>query len=322
LRPLLALAGGIWSPASDRRLNVLIFHRVRPVRDLLFPGEPDHSDFANCMQVVAEHFNCLTLDHAVDLLASSHPIPPRAVAISFDDGYADNCTEAMPILQRLDLKATFFVASGFLDGGCMWNDEAIELLRDFQGDRIDLRSVGMNVEPCATLEERRALIDNFLASLKYRESVARREALDALREITGGKPAPALMMTHKQLCEMRDAGMGIGGHTLGHPILARMNNKLASREIGEDRERLAAILGAPPKLFAYPNGKPGQDYRAEHAAMVRAAGYRAAFSTAWGAARKGVDLFQIPRFTPWDRDPTRFALRLVHNYTRTDFAKS
>ena len=65
--------------------------------------------------------------------------------------------------------------------------------------------------------------------------------------------------------------------------------------------------------FAYPNGKPGRDYRADHAKMVREIGFDAAVSTAHGAARAGSDLYQLPRFTPWDRGSARFMLRMAQN---------
>ena len=58
---------------------------------------------------------------------------------------------------------------------------------------------------------------------------------------------------------------------------------------------------------------PGQDYGAEHVALARQAGYRAAVSTSWGASSSASDIFQLARFTPWDRAPRRFALRLLQN---------
>ncbi|WP_265941706.1 polysaccharide deacetylase family protein [Dechloromonas sp. A34] len=239
----------ILMPAARQHLNVLIFHRVRPVRDPLFPGEPDRIEFDRCMRMVAENFNCLPLDQAIDMLGSRQRLPKNAVAITFDDGYSDNRTEALPILQRHGLTATFFVASGFLDGGCMWNDEAIELVRNYRGDTLDLQSLGIDLLPSATVTERAALLERLLNSLKYREPAERRVALDELRTITGGDVPRDLMMTTAQVREMRDAGMGIGGHTVGHPILARIDLQHARREIGEDRERLTDLLGQPPDFL-------------------------------------------------------------------------
>jgi peptidoglycan/xylan/chitin deacetylase (PgdA/CDA1 family) len=121
------------------------------------------------------------------------------------------------------------------------------------------------------------------------------------------------MMRDDEVRALRDAGMEIGAHTATHPILTRLPPAEARREIDDSRDRLAAILNEPVSLFAYPNGKPGQDYAPEHVRMVRDAGFSAAVSTAWGVASPGSDVFQLPRFTPWDRGPAKFALRLLLN---------
>jgi hypothetical protein len=92
-----------------------------------------------------------------------------------------------------------------------------------------------------------------------------------------------------------------------------LHSATALAEIADGKHRLEEIIGAPVTLFAYPNGKPGQDYAAEHVRMVREAGFSAAVSTAAGVAAEGSDLFQLPRFTPWDRKPAAFALRLLLN---------
>ena len=66
--------------------------------------------------------------------------------------------------------------------------------------------------------------------------------------------------------------------------------------------------------FAYPNGKPGRDYTPRDVALARDAGFELAVSTAWGAANRARDPFQIPRVAPWDRDALRFGLRLARAY--------
>jgi peptidoglycan/xylan/chitin deacetylase (PgdA/CDA1 family) len=322
LRSIVSLAAGIYSPPDAKPLNIIMFHRVRPSEDPIFPEEPDSAQFDRLMGALASSFNCLALDQAVAMLRAGTPLPSRALAITFDDGYADNCTVALPILKRHGLTATFFVASGFLDGGVMWNDEVIELIRCYPNPTIDLGAFGLGTFPSATPAERRLLIDKLLMEIKYRHPLARREALDTLSEITGGKVPRDLMMTKDQVRKLHSSGMSIGGHTLGHPILSSLDATQAMNEIGADRENLTSILGTAPELFAYPNGKPGKDYHSEHPGMVRTAGYTAAFSTAWGAARHGDDLLQIPRFTPWDKNVARFALRLAHNYSRTSFASA
>jgi len=128
------------------------------------------------------------------------------------------------------------------------------------------------------------------------------------------------MMSSEQVRSHFAAGMTIGGHTVTHPILARLAPEAARREIVDGRERLAEIIGDRIEVFAYPSGRPGRDYGPEHARMVRDCGFKAAVSTAWGVASTGADHLQLPRFTPWDRSRGRFGLRLAQNLRRTQYA--
>jgi peptidoglycan/xylan/chitin deacetylase (PgdA/CDA1 family) len=111
--------------------------------------------------------------------------------------------------------------------------------------------------------------------------------------------------------------MQIGAHTITHPILARLSADDAVREMRDGRVRLESIVEAPVTTFAYPNGRLGEDYRAEHATLARELGFEVAVSTNPGAARAGGDLMQLPRFTPWDRTRLRFGMRLLANLAST-----
>ena len=111
--------------------------------------------------------------------------------------------------------------------------------------------------------------------------------------------------------------MEIGGHTVCHPILTSIDNMAATAEIENGKLYLESITEKPVRIFAYPNGKPETDYHTAHVKMVKELGFDAAVSTAWGVAKQGCDLFQLPRFTPWDASITRFSLRMLGNLSRT-----
>src|SRR4029453_16058094 len=81
-------------------------------------------------------------------------LPPRALTITFDDGYADNCTVALPILQRHELRAAFFIATDYLDGGRMWNDTVIEAVRGCSRSALNLDDLDLGVHPLGTPEEK------------------------------------------------------------------------------------------------------------------------------------------------------------------------
>lgn len=299
-------------PGSRSRLSVLIFHRVRARADPLFPSEPDAVEFEAQLRWVQGWFNVLPLPAAVAGLREG-TLPARPLCITFDDGYADNATLALPILRKLGLHATFFVATGYLDGGRMWNDTVIEAVRRAAGPRLELAALGLGSHAIGSDAERRAAIDALLRALKYLPHARREGKAQAVADVVGARLPNDLMMTERQVRELHAAGMAIGAHTVTHPILAGLSDAAARAEIAESKRVLERLLGAEVALFAYPNGRPGQDYTAAHVAMVRELGFAAAVSTAAGAATVGGDLHQIPRFTPWDKTRWRYGLRLARN---------
>lgn len=309
-RPLLRLL----SPGGSEGLSILIFHRVLPQKDPLFPGEIDAMEFDWLLGLLKSCFTIIPLSEAVNKLREGK-LPPRAACITFDDGYADNSEIALPILQRHQLHATFFIATGFIDGGRMWNDSVIELVRRAQCGQIDTRSIGLGTHPIETIAQRQAAIPALISQLKYLPLDERLAQVQRLVDIVGIELPTDLMMTSAQVQKLYHGGMEIGGHTVNHPILAKTSNDVARNEIAEGKARLEDLIKQPLRLFAYPNGKPNEDYLAQHVEMVKDLKFEGAVSTSWGSAKKQVDLYQLPRFTPWDRTKLRFLLRIARNLT-------
>lgn len=301
------------SPAgTNAALSVLIFHRVLPAPDPIFPGEITAVQFDQIISWLKLAFNILPLDEAMQRLQSAS-LPARAAALTFDDGYEDNYSQALPILQRHGVTSTFFVASGYLNGGVMWNDIIIESIRRTSLDVLDLSSLGLGIFNLSGAEQRRIAIETLIGATKYRVWAERQQIVESIAELAGGMIPLDLMMSSEQVLGLRRAGMLIGAHTVSHPILARLPEAEVRQEIADGRDFLEGVIKERVRLFAYPNGKPGEDYRPVDVSTVRQLGFDAAMSTAWGAARRGTDVFQVPRFSPWDRTQLRFLLRMAAN---------
>jgi peptidoglycan/xylan/chitin deacetylase (PgdA/CDA1 family) len=292
-------------------LSILIYHRVLAHADPLLPGAPSQAAFARQMLLVRRWFRVMPLPHALDLLEQGR-LPARALAITFDDGYADNAELALPVLRSLDLGATFFIASAYLDGGRMWNDDVIEHVRQAPDGVLDGGIVGLGPLPVRSPAQRLAALEKLLMALKYRPH-AERQVLAAQLAPPAHRP---LMMTSNQVRLLHRHGMTIGGHTHSHPILARLDDSAAQHEIARNKALLERLTDAPVELFAYPNGKPGIDFDSRHVAMVRALGFRAALTTAPGVTRLDTDRFQLPRYTAWQPDRLRFLAGLLRNRCR------
>lgn len=300
---------------ANARLNTFIFHRVLPEPDPIFPDETDAKRFDEILGWITQWFNVIPLEEAVSRLRSNS-LPPRAAAITFDDGYEDNFSIAMPLLKKHGISATFFIATGFLNGGRMWNDSVIEAIRRTAKPSLDLTSIGLDKTPVASLQEKRAAIATIIGALKYDQFDTRRTKTESIGQLAGIKLPTDLMMTTDQVQQMHTQGMQIGAHTVNHPILAKIDLKTAENEILESKLFLEDLLKEPIKLFAYPNGRPGQDYLAEHAALTHKLGFTAAVSTSWGIANAETDPFNLPRFTPWDKGQFSFSTRVLRNYVQ------
>ncbi len=317
---MIGALASLLSPAGRRaRLQILIFHRVLAQPDPLFPGETDAARFDRICGWVRRWFKVLPLDEAVQMRAEGR-LPARALSITFDDGYADNHDVALPILRRHGLTACFFIATGYLGGGRMFNDGVVELVRRSTLPQLPLDGLPLSIPgalPLGDLPARRAAITTLIDALKYRPVAERLEFVRVLQARAGVEALPDdLMMRPDQVVALHGAGMQIGAHTVTHPILARLSAEEARAEIERSKAVLEEMLGRRVGLFAYPNGRPGTDYDADSVRLVRQAGFDAAVSTAWGSNRADTDTFQLARFTPWDRTRARFGARLLVNLRR------
>jgi len=310
-----SLLGSV-SPAGPRaRLSTLIFHRVTPEVDPMFPGEVDARRFDAICGWLRRWTNVLPLEEAVDRMCDGS-LPARAMCITFDDGYADSHDVALPILKRHGLNATFFVASGFIGGGIMWNDRISEAVRLCSGRSLSIPEGLIPERRSLDLSDwvqRRRAVDDLLEALKYLPLAQRMQQSDAIVAASGVHLPADLMMSKSQVAGLVRAGMHVGGHTVNHPILTRIAEEAALREMLEGKSALEEMIQQPVRLFAYPNGRPDTDYSLRDVSLAERAGFKAAFCTARGSASKGDDIFQLPRSTPRGSTRLRFGVRLALN---------
>ncbi len=215
------------------------------------------------------------------------------VAMSFDDGYADNVTIALPLLRSAGARATFYLTAGLMEErrAAWWDDlaHALETARvpafDWRGPdgrdaRLDLSS------PRARSAALRAL----LPQLRL-DPAARNAALARLREATGAEAAPCAFSTWAEAGRLAETGMEIGAHTLTHPHLSLLDPAAQRAEIGGSVALIERRLGTRPVGFAYPGG----DLDGASVAAVREAGMTHAVTTRAGDVAPGHDRYTLPR---------------------------
>ena len=305
LTRLLSLGG------ASRIHQILIFHRVMKQPDPLMPSEFTGPKFAQLLDFLKARFTVLTLGEAWQALQAG-TLPPRSISITFDDGYQDNYTEARALLVERGLPATFFIATAFLDGGRMWNDTILEVIRRLPDGHHDLTDLGLGAIDLGGTASRAAAAEKTIYAVMFKPQAERQAIVDALAERVDGLP-DNLMMTSEQVKAMHAEGMEIGGHTRTHPILKVLDDDVAFAEIRDGKSDLEAILQEPVRVFAYPNGKYDRDFGEEHQKMVEELEFDLAVSTNRGVSRVDSDAYRLPRFTPWKPPGTGFSIDLLRN---------
>lgn len=311
--PLIRTIGDAIAPrsAGQGRLCIVNYHRILEAPDPLLDSEPTVDTFRWQMDLLADCFNVLPLHEAVTRL-NDGSLPPRAVAITFDDGYRSTHDLALPVLRSRSLPATVFVTTGHLhDDSSMWNDIILETIRRHAGGTLDLETLGLGIHSLVTVDERRQAASRLTEQCKYLPPEGRRKVIDLFKARLGKDLRRELMLTPDMVRTLSRSDVEIGGHTVTHPILACLDDEDARREIRDNKLQLETITGRPARLFAYPNGKRNADFDLRHVRMVQEAGYEAAFTTAVGPATRGDDPYQYPRSRPWDSHPFMFAMRLL-----------
>jgi peptidoglycan/xylan/chitin deacetylase (PgdA/CDA1 family) len=305
LRAILALR----SNRSSDWLSILTYHR--------FPSDNGVEHFDDgVIDTTAEefetHVSCLkryfTIVGADELraLGTGAKLPPNPVAITFDDGYLDCYTRALPILQRHDCKAIFFVATSIIsDRKLYWWDRIAYVVKHTQQERLLLRyPIPLEIP----LDESRSLTVERLLRLVKRQQLAQPFELEPfLDELTEVAQVPwsrdleracadRLLMTWDQIRALRRAGMDVQSHTRSHRILQTLSSSELDEELAGSREDLGRELGELPHMIAYPGGNP-----IAHASPIRSAlqmsGYTLGLNNITGptALNRQVDPFDIRR---------------------------
>jgi peptidoglycan/xylan/chitin deacetylase (PgdA/CDA1 family) len=215
--------------------------------------------------------------------------PRRTVALSFDDGYADNVRRALPLLAAAGARATFFLTAGLIEERrAPWWDE---LAHRLAASRMGRLAHGGRVYELADEAGRRRALRALLPAFRV-PPVAQRSLLEDLAGRLGvPDPAPCELATWGECAALREAGMEVGAHTLTHPFLSTLPATRQAAEIGGSFDLLERRLGERPRGFAYPGG----DHDARSVAAARAAGAAWAVTTRAGENRPGEPAFELAR---------------------------
>jgi peptidoglycan/xylan/chitin deacetylase (PgdA/CDA1 family) len=285
-------------------LPILTYHRVLPEAAAAaypFGGMTMPLDqFEAQMAHLAARYKPLGIGEALRLLASGD-LDPRAVVVTFDDGYRDNFEHAYPVLERLGIQATFFVVTGALDGAArLWWDEVADLTAAMsrrRGTGSDTPSLPGHWDSLiggrGGAVDHRIMAQRLVGGLNAAPRTERLRILSALRECAGPEPrsGESAMMTWDQARTMSRSGHTIGAHTVTHAFLDELDEGEARAEIERSIARVAEAVGRPARFFSYPRGRVS----AQAKRLLEEAGIVAAVTTDAGRNRRGADPFALRR---------------------------
>jgi peptidoglycan/xylan/chitin deacetylase (PgdA/CDA1 family) len=304
-------------PAWERGGLVFMFHAVAD-EPSPFRLAVSRSSFEQFCQVAAQEYEVLPLAE-LESRRRAGTLPARAIAITFDDGWADNHDVVWPMLREHGLPATVFVTTGAIGGErLLWFHRLAHIFETTRPEELPV-SVGPWTFTLDTDAERIATVGRVAADLKKMPSSQREEHLAELAEafhVSDFSPLAREMLTWDQLRAMDAGGFTVEAHTVTHPILSTEPIEIAAREIAECREVLREKLGRSVDLFAYPNGK-GEDFDEEIVRATERAGFRAAFTAEWGAVSPSNDPYRVPRVTTYAASPAELYLQIERFFYMT-----
>jgi peptidoglycan/xylan/chitin deacetylase (PgdA/CDA1 family) len=277
------------------RLLVLMWHNVEGT--WCYPSAPGAGTrgLAHQLRRLRQLATVVPLQDALEALAAGRPLPPRAVAITFDDGYRDNLEVAAPLLQDLGMPATFFLVPGVLSGDVRpwW-----EILAwGFTRARPKLVNWDGRTLPTGGRQGWRSF--QWLARrLKPLDLATREERVGELLSVLepeGQAGEGRLFLDWDGARELVRRGFTVGSHSMRHAILSREDPEAQAADLVSSRRQLAAEVGVPVDLLAYPNGTRA-DYDAHTVRAAVHAGHSHALGAHAGVNGPSTPSYAHPRF--------------------------
>jgi peptidoglycan/xylan/chitin deacetylase (PgdA/CDA1 family) len=297
---VMRLAAGFRAPGAA----ILMYHSVmeNPMCQENLLGGIGHSRdaFREQMQLLERHYLPVSLDHVKNFVLGQGELPNRAVAVTFDDGYADNYEIAAPILNEVGVPATFYITVDCVAHGKLpwparlrfafhssrkgsWSDASGKAwpLHD-RGERE--RAYLFSCDECCKLtgESQEKYVANIELDLGARVP----------------SQSGALMMNYEQVRGIARQGHSVGSHTMTHPNLAHVSLAEARLELTESKRHLEQQLKLTVQHFSYPCPALPPNWTEATAEESRRAGYETAVTTNSGIVRKGDDPLCWKRVPP------------------------
>lgn len=278
MKPVSGYLGRLYSGHG----TCLLYHRITGKKPRLNYGSNQllsvsRHRFAEQMEAVANVFNGLDLPSAMDRL-SNGDLPKNTILITFDDGYRDNLTEALPVLEKYSVPATIFITTGLIDHETnLWWYEIEHLVKSLSLLEFTWRKKLYSL-PLSTASDKNLAINTLETLFKCLDQLEQERLLELLRDCGDSTYSyDKEMLTWNEIQELDNHPLiTIGAHTVNHKVLSLVPENDLHAEIIRSKNILEEKLGHEIRHFAYPYGDLYQVRSREIKASANA-GFESAF---------------------------------------------
>jgi peptidoglycan/xylan/chitin deacetylase (PgdA/CDA1 family) len=290
---------------KNHSVGILFYHRFssRGSEESLV-SHLDAREFRKQIRHVKRWYRIVDMDQIARELEVGTNFRSPAIAITIDDGYVNNFTDAYPVIRDERVPALIYLTTGFIGTTkATWVDDLMDVILNSREKQVLLSCYGR--EECYDLSTRAAkkcAFRRLFRLMLYLEHDRKERLLAELAEkcgahLTGGDCGRRRMLNWEEVAEMAEHGVRFGAHTVRHVVLTTVERNRAKEEILQSRVHIEARMGTPVEHFAVPNGKE-QDFSPELREYCREIGMKTVVSTEAGVVCARSDPYWLPRVLP------------------------
>jgi len=256
------------------------------------------TDFRKHVEILVKRYNPVTLDDIWTSLKDGKPLPPKSVAITFDDGYLDNLEIAAPILNRFGIRATFYLMVSAVDGQTVPWFSRLRYAFAISKKEGWNDSLGGGMLPLGNEAGRAAAFEAACERCSRLTGMAQSRTVDTIEHDLETEPLSdgrELMMNWDQARRLHGMGHNVGAHTLTHPNVAFVSEAEAEQEMSESKNRIEKELGVQVLHFSYPHPALNPNWNERTVSLSRRIGYRTAVTTVNARVKPGTNPLALPR---------------------------
>ena len=295
-------------------LRCAVFHDVSASESAFTKGmrvSMTPASFGAALGFITRHYNPVSLQDVLDAF-DGRRLPPRAILVTCDDGYASVADVVAPLCVRFNVPAVFFLNAAFLDNRRLAPDNLV----CFIANECGMGAINQAVKAVKgrNSNELESLVDVFSSFFPAISLPEREVFLEALRHVAGINEEQlaseaGLYLTRNQLRELASLQFEIGNHTYTHVRCRRLSADDFTHEIDRNKAELEAVTGRKVRSFSVPYGS-SVDLTDDLLAHVSLVGHQAVFLSESIANPKNADRFRFNRVSVQGETDAAYFLEL------------